>query len=236
MRRTSLSFAVFTSIFEFSMSASVSVFVQGLLTCAALIIAIGAQNAFVLRQGIRREHVFIVALMCSLSDALLVSLGVAGLGRLVQQSPLLLDVARYGGAAFLIAYGAMAARRAWRPSTIALVIEKAETAETAQAGADRSSTSLRKTVLACLAFTYLNPHCYLDTVVLMGAISGQYEGNARWVFAVGAVSASFIWFFSLAYGARFLAPLFEKPNAWRMLDAAIATVMWFIACMLLFRQ
>jgi L-lysine exporter family protein LysE/ArgO len=217
--------------FRVSMSASIAVFTQGLVTCAALIIAIGAQNAFVLRQGILREHVFVVALLCALSDAFLVSIGVAGLGRLVQQSPILLNIARYGGAAFLFAYGAMAARRAWRACASALVVKDMSHGQAREAVAP---ASLRKTVLACLAFTYLNPHCYLDTVVLMGAISGQFEGSARWVFAAGAVSASFIWFFSLAYGARFLAPLFEKPIAWRVLDSLIALVMWFIAFALLF--
>jgi L-lysine exporter family protein LysE/ArgO len=199
------------------------VFLQGFATCAALIIAIGAQNAFVLRQGIRREHVFVVALLCSFSDALLVSLGVAGLGSFVQKHPLLLSIAKYGGAAFLIVYGFFAAKRAWRPSGEALSVN----------GANGVPASLKKTVLACLAFTYLNPHCYLDTVVLMGSLSAQFEGDLRWVFAVGAVSASFVWFFSLAYGARLLAPAFAKPRAWRMLDATIALVMWAIALGLL---
>ncbi len=205
------------------MSASWFVFIQGFLTCAALIIAIGAQNAFVLRQGIKREHVFVVALMCSLSDALLVSLGVAGLGTLVQQNPVLLSVAKYGGAVFLLAYGFFAARRANRPSGESLSIN----------GGNVAPTSLKKTILACLAFTYLNPHCYLDTVVLMGSLSAQFEGDLRWVFAIGAVSSSFVWFFSLAYGARLLAPAFAKPSAWRVLDALIAIVMFAIAIALL---
>jgi L-lysine exporter family protein LysE/ArgO len=202
---------------------SASIFLQGFVTCAALIIAIGAQNAFVLRQGIKREHVFVVALMCSLSDALLVSLGVAGLGTLVQQNPLLLSIAKYGGAAFLLVYGFFAAKRAYRPSGEGLSINGGVTAP----------TSLKKTMLACLAFTYLNPHCYLDTVVLMGSLSAQFEGELRWTFAAGAVSASFVWFFSLAYGARLLAPAFAKPAAWRVLDAVIALVMWGIALSLL---
>lgn len=202
---------------------SASVFLQGFATCAALIIAIGAQNAFVLRQGIKREHVFVVALMCSLSDAFLVSLGVAGLGTLVQQNPLLLSIAKYGGATFLFVYGFFAAKRAWRPSGEGLSIS----------GGAVAPTSLKKTVLACLAFTYLNPHCYLDTVVLMGSLSSQFEGDLRWAFAVGAVSASFVWFFSLAYGARLLAPAFAEPGAWRVLDAIIAIVMWGIALSLL---
>ncbi len=206
-----------------SILASSPIFLQGFATCAALIIAIGAQNAFVLRQGIRREHVFVVALLCSFSDALLVSLGVAGLGTLVQTNPLLLSTARYGGAAFLIVYGFFAAKRAWRPGGEGLSVT----------GSGGAPASLKKTVLACLAFTYLNPHCYLDTVVLMGSLSAQFEGDLRWVFAVGAVSASFGWFFSLAYGARLLAPAFAKPRAWRILDATIALVMLGIALGLL---
>jgi L-lysine exporter family protein LysE/ArgO len=207
-------------MFDNALAAS-PVFLQGFATCAALIIAIGAQNAFVLRQGIRREHVFVVALLCAVSDALLVSLGVAGLGTLVQKNPLLLSIAKYGGAAFLVAYGFFAARRAWRPSGDALAIEAN--------GRVTTPTSLKKTVLACLAFTYLNPHCYLDTIVLMGSLSAQFEGDLRWIFAIGAVSASFVWFFLLAYGARLLAPLFAEPRAWRVLDATIALVTWGIA-------
>jgi L-lysine exporter family protein LysE/ArgO len=213
-----------------------SVFIQGFLTCAALIIAIGAQNAFVLRQGLKREHVFAVALCCALSDALLVSLGVAGVGILVQQTPMLLALAKYGGAAFLIVYGLFAARRAWKGGTDALSADASDVGREHKNGTANGSTasgSLRRALLACLAFTYLNPHCYLDTVVLMGAISAQYDSNVRPVFAVGAISASFVWFFSLAYGARLLAPLFAKPMAWRILDALIALIMWAIAGTLL---
>jgi L-lysine exporter family protein LysE/ArgO len=199
---------------------------QGFATCAALIIALGAQNAFVLRQGIKREHVFTVALMCSLSDALLVSLGVAGLGTLVQKNPMLLSIAKYGGAAFLFAYGFFAAKRALQPNAGGLSLNGANPVNAAP-------TSLKKTMLACLAFTFLNPHCYLDTVVLMGSLSAQFEGELRWAFAAGAVSASFVWFFSLAYGARLLAPLFARPVAWRVLDAIIALVMFAIAIALL---
>ncbi len=205
---------------------SSSVFVQGFLTCAALIIAIGAQNAFVLRQGLRREHPFAVALCCALSDALLVSLGVAGVGALVQKTPVLLAIAQYGGAAFLLLYGLFAARRA--------LIGPAQFLPTSNENRVSSdSGSLKRALLACLAFTYLNPHCYLDTVVLMGAISSQFSSVERPWFAAGAVSASFVWFFSLAYGARFLAPLFARPVAWRVLDMSIALVMWGIAIGLL---
>lgn len=199
-----------------------AVFIQGFLTCAALIIAIGAQNAFVLRQGLRREHPFAVALCCALSDALLVSLGVAGVGALVQKTPVLLGIAQYGGAAFLLVYGLFAARRAlWGPDQFLPTSGEQATST--------KGSSLKRALLACLAFTYLNPHCYLDTVVLMGAISSQFTPAERPWFGVGAVSASFVWFFSLAYGARLLAPLFAKPIAWRVLDGVIAIVMWVIA-------
>ncbi len=210
------------------MHESIPVFIQGFFTSAALIIAIGAQNAFVLRQGIKREHVFVVALICALSDMLLIALGVAGLGTLVQANPVLLSVARYGGAAFLFAYGVFAAQRAWRAG-------KGEGATLSVAGTvdGAKPMSLRAAVLACLAFTYLNPHCYLDTVVLLGSISAQFEGALRWTFGAGAIIASAVWFFALAYGARALAPLFARPVAWRVLDAIIAVVMWTIAVALL---
>jgi L-lysine exporter family protein LysE/ArgO len=190
-------------------------FFTGFATSAALIIAIGAQNAFVLRQGLKREHVLAVVLVCALSDVLLITLGVAGLGALVQTSPVLLQVARWGGAAFLFAYGVVAARRAIAGEHLALQAT--------------TPLSLRAAVAACLAFTYLNPHCWLDTVVLLGAISAQQPAHSRWVFGAGACSASIVWFFALGYGARLLAPLFARAAAWRLLDALIALVMWGIA-------
>jgi L-lysine exporter family protein LysE/ArgO len=196
------------------------VFFQGFATSLALIVAIGAQNAFVLRQGLARTHVLPVVLVCALSDALLISLGVAGLGRWVQEHPVLLTVTRWGGAAFLVAYGVMAARRALSPHALSV-----------QGGA---VGDLRGAIAACLAFTYLNPHCWLDTVVLLGSIAAQQPEGERTVFGTGAASASAVWFFSLGYGARLLAPLFARPVAWRVLDAAIALVMWAIAASLIY--
>jgi L-lysine exporter family protein LysE/ArgO len=195
------------------------VFFQGFATSAALIIAIGAQNAFVLRCGLRREHVLAVVLVCALSDALLITLGIAGLGRLVQSSPALLEFARYGGALFLIVYGAIAARRAFAASSLAV-----------DAGAP---LTLRAAIATCLAFTYLNPHCWLDTVVLLGSIASQQPPAARTWFGAGAIAASFVWFFALGFGARALRPVFARPIAWTILDAAIAIVMWAIAASLL---
>ena len=195
-------------------------FIKGFATGGALIVAIGAQNAFVLRQGLKREHVLAVVLVCALSDALLITLGVAGLGTLVQHSPVLLQVARYGGAAFLVAYGFFAARRAWAASAMALPPSK--------------PLSLHTAIATCLAFTYLNPHCWLDTVVLVGSISSQQPEGLRSWFGVGAATSSFVWFFALGYGARLLGGLFKRPLAWKLLDSLIALVMWALAGSLLF--
>lgn len=181
----------------------------------SLIVAIGAQNAFVLRQGLRREHVFAVVAICALSDAALIAVGVGGLGTLVQVAPWLLVVVRIGGAAFLLGYGILAARRALRPS--ALVTDETGT-----------STRLWPTVLTVLALTWLNPHVYLDTVVLLGSVAGTH-GDDRWWFAVGAVIASVAWFSALGFGARLLRPLFAKPISWRVLDGVIAVVMTALA-------
>jgi L-lysine exporter family protein LysE/ArgO len=194
-------------------------FFTGFATSAALIIAIGAQNAFVLRCGLRREHVLAVVLMCALSDALLIALGVAGLGTLVQGSPRLLLLARYGGALFLGVYGALAARRALRSESLT--------------APDTAPMTLAAALAACLAFTYLNPHVWLDTVVLLGAIASPLPADQRVAFGIGATSASFVWFFALGFGARLLRGVFARPLAWKILDTAIALVMWAIALSLL---
>jgi L-lysine exporter family protein LysE/ArgO len=194
-------------------------FFKGFATSAALIVAIGAQNAFVLRQGIKREHVLAVVLVCAASDALLITLGVAGLGTFVQSSPTLLTLARYGGAAFLFGYGVLAARRAWHSESLA-------------AAADLP-LSLAQALTACLAFTYLNPHCWLDTVVLLGSIASQQPAGSRAVFGIGATAASFAWFFALGFGARALRGVFARPVAWKVTDALIALVMWGVAVSLL---
>ncbi|RBI77313.1 amino acid transporter [Roseovarius sp. TE539] len=183
----------------------------------SLILAIGAQNAFVLRQGLRREHVLAVVLTCAVSDAVLIGVGVAGFGALAAMVPGLETVMRYGGAVFLIWYGARNLRAAWRGG---------ETMATAT-----GTASLQRALLTCLALTWLNPHVYLDTVVLLGSVSAQYEAPAS--FAVGAVLASFAFFFSLGYGARMLDPLFRRPGAWRILDLAVGLVMWAIALKLM---
>ncbi|MCT4555621.1 MAG: LysE/ArgO family amino acid transporter [Pelagimonas sp.] len=192
-------------------------FFAGFALGLSLILAIGAQNAFVLRQGLRRMHVLPVVLVCALSDALLIAAGVAGFGALAEAVPGLEFWMRIFGAAFLLWYGARTLLSAWRGGA---------TLEAAS-----GSQSLRAAVLTCLALTWLNPHVYLDTVVLLGAISAQYE--ARVVFAIGAMSASFVFFFSLGYGARALAPVFARPRAWQVLDLLIGLTMWAIAAKLL---
>ncbi|GAA1962921.1 LysE/ArgO family amino acid transporter [Microbacterium deminutum] len=197
----------------------------------SLIVAIGAQNLFVLRQGLRREHVLAVAAICAASDAVLIVLGVSGIGVVLHAVPWLVDVARWAGAAFLAVYGLLAARRAWRPSG-----ETFETAEpTAPVAASvrsdvpepvvtASQTRLVPVVLTCLALTWLNPHVYLDTVFLLGTVANSH-GDERWVFAAGAIIASIAWFFGLALGARYLGRWLSTPRAWRILDAVIAVVM-----------
>jgi L-lysine exporter family protein LysE/ArgO len=189
-------------------------FIAGFATGAGLIIAIGAQNAFVLRVGLLRRHVFAVALFCALADALLIVAGVGGFGRLVQSSPILLRAVTWGGIAFLLWYGWTALRRALSPSALR--------------AADDEVAALGPTLARCAAFTFLNPHVYLDTVILLGSLSASYAPRA-WVYGAGAVVASFVWFFGLAYGARLLAPLFARPAAWRVLDLIIAGVMALLA-------
>lgn len=194
---------------------------SGFALGASLIIAIGAQNAFVLRLGLLRAHVFIVCFICALSDALLIVLGVAGMGAVVNANPALLRLIAGAGAAFLLAYAALALRRAFSDQALHA------------ARGSGKVPSLRAAILQCLAFTFLNPHVYLDTVVLVGGFSAAYQGTTRLAFAIGAVAASFAWFFSLGYGARLLAPFFASPLAWRMLDLAIAAIMALLAATLL---
>ncbi|MBK8447603.1 MAG: amino acid transporter [Micropruina sp.] len=195
----------------------------------SLIVAIGAQNLFVLRQGLRREHVLVAAAICAASDAVLIVLGVSGVGLVLQAVPWLLSAVRWAGALFLIGYGLMAARRAWRPTGGALIADAAAhpTPAPTGAGSVRLATRTRPlapVVLTCLALTWLNPHVYLDTVFLLGSVASTH-GEGRWAFAAGAVLASLVWFFGLAVGARFLAPWLSTPRAWRVLDAVIAVVM-----------
>ena len=186
----------------------------------SLILAIGAQNAFVLRHGLLGRHLLALVLVCSISDAVLISVGVAGFGAINEAIPGIASVMRWGGAAFLLVYGALSFRSA---------IRSAEALEVEAAGAG----SLGKAVATCLALTWLNPHVYLDTVVLIGSISTQYPGHSL-AFGIGAVASSFTFFFSLGYGAQLLRPLFARPGAWRVLEFGVGVVMWAIAAKLIF--
>lgn len=200
--------------------AGLAAYLQGLALSASLIVAIGAQNAYVLRQGLLRRHVFALASLCFVSDALLIALGCAGFGSLVQAHPRAVQAVSLIGAAFLIAYGLRSLRSAVRGGHL-------------DAAADGAQDSRMQVLLRGAAVTWLNPHVYLDTVLLLGGIAGRYAATSRITFALGAMSASAIWFYSLGYGAAHLAPLFRSERVWRALDAAIALVMWAIAASLL---
>lgn len=195
----------------------ITAFLQGFGLGAGLIIAIGAQNVFVLQQGIMRQHVLLTALICTICDALLIALGVAGLGTLIAANDWLLRIATYGGALFLFGFGLRSFYNAWRLATL-------DPTTNTLAGA-----TVRATVAAVVGVSLLNPHVYLDTVVLVGSVGGQYSGVARSFFAAGAMAASATWFFALAYGAGWLAPLFARPTTWRILDFAVGCVMWVIS-------
>ncbi|AQA03602.1 amino acid transporter [Mycobacterium sp. MS1601] len=192
------------------MSTTTLVLATGFLTSLTLIAAIGAQNAFVLRQGIRGEHVVAVVALCTLSDMVLITAGIAGFGALVSAHPSVVTIATLGGAAFLIGYGLMAARRALNPGTLT--------------PADSTPARLAGVVATCLALTFLNPHVYLDTVILLGALANDHADN-RWLFGVGAVTASAVWFTMLGFGARRLKNLFATQLTWRVLDGIIAATM-----------
>jgi L-lysine exporter family protein LysE/ArgO len=192
----------------------------GLGTGLSLIVAIGAQNAFVLRQGLRRDHVVLVVAVCAVSDLVLILLGVAGIGVLVERAPVAVELVRWGGAAFLAVYGLLAARRALRGGSL----------EADPAG---RRLSWQAALATCLAFTWLNPHVYLDTVLLVGSVASTHGTEGRWWFGGGAAAASVLWFSALGAGARLLTPVFRRPAAWRGLDGLIAAVMLGLAVLLL---
>lgn len=194
---------------------------QGFLVSGGLIVAIGAQNAFVLKQGLRRWQVLPIVLTCFLCDFSLMTLGVFGLGTLIGASRAASVALALVGALFLTVYGARAFRAAWRGGAMM-------TADGAEAAG-----SARQAVLLTLAITLLNPHVYLDTVVIVGGIAGTLSPTAKVLFLCGAVAASALWFFALGFGARLLLPLFRRPLTWRVLDAVIGVVMWAIAFSLL---
>jgi len=195
-------------------------YVTGLLTGLSLIVAIGAQNAYVLRQGLRREHVGVVVMICAVSDLLLIAAGTLGIGTLVRYVPWLLVALTWGGVAYLLWFAYRSFRSAMHPEALSM-------------GEDAGRRSI---IATALALTYLNPHVYLDTVVLIGSVAAQYAPLARAWFTAGACLASLVWFTSIGYGARLLAPLFDRPVAWRVLDIVIAVVMFSIAASLVWGQ
>jgi len=202
--------------------------VTGLLTGLSLIVAIGAQNAFVLRQGLRRARVGAIVTVCILSDVALTIAGVAGIGAIVQHADWALQAVRWFGVAFLVWYGLSSAWRARRPSALAASPDGNGN------GNGGAQPSLASTLRRILALTWLNPHVYIDTMVLLGSIANSRGPVDRWWFAVGALVASALWFFGLGFGARFAAPLLTTPRAWQVLDLLIAATMLAIAAKLAF--
>jgi L-lysine exporter family protein LysE/ArgO len=200
---------------------NLSPFVTGFLASAALIVAIGAQNLFVLRQGLRREHVGAIVLFCGAADALLMSAGVGGVGALLGAAPMLRLALALGGAGFLGWYGVAALRRMAAPG--AMRVSAAE------------GVGMGRALAATAGFTFLNPHVYLDTVLLLGTLGGALPPALRPVFVAGAATASFMWFATLGYGARLLRPMFERPASWRVLDALVGAVMLSLAASLIWR-
>jgi len=201
-------------------------FFTGLFAGLGLIVAIGAQNAFVIRQGLMRRHVFAVATVCFLCDAVLIAVGVAGLGALIAANRWLTAAAAWGGAAFLVAFGLRAAWNALRSDHQGFAAAEAE-------AEGRAGQGRRAAVAAALAFSLLNPHVYLDTVVLLGGIGAQYPAGPRLAFLAGGVTGSLLWFYAIGYGAMIFTPLFRKPIATRALDGFVAAVMFAVAGLLL---
>lgn len=197
-----------------------SAFSTGFVMSATLIVAIGAQNAFVLRQGLRREHVAAIVLFCALADLLLIGAGVAGLASVLGQRATLAMLLTLGGAAFLCCYGVLALRRAARPQAL-------------RSAASGTAVSLRSAMMQVAGFTLLNPHVYLDTVLLMGSIGARQPAGLRLWFVGGAAVASGMWFTTLGFGARWLSPIFARPRAWQILDSLIALVMFALAAQLI---
>lgn len=193
-------------------------YLNGLLVAFGLIMAIGTQNAFVLAQSLRREHHLPVAAFCVACDALLVAAGVFGLATILAQNPVLLSVARWGGAVFLLWYGTQALRRAFANSSL-------------EQSAGQTARSLKAVMLSALAVTLLNPHVYLDTVLLIGSLGAQQSVPGAYV--IGAASASLLWFFTLALGAAWLAPWLARPGTWRLLDLLVAVMMYTVAVQLI---
>lgn len=246
---------MFPNSFDPTLATALSGFVLGF----GLIAAIGAQNAFILRQGVRGQHLLAVVLVCAASDLVLIFGGIAGVGAVLENAPWVITLVRWFGVAFLTTYGLLAAKRAWRPSGQGLTVEEPAPAEAAADMASESfsapggggtatltvpvvdtqtrtarRSSLATAVLTALAFTWLNPHAYLDAVVVLGSVANTHGDPARWVFGAGAIIASFAWFTLIGFGARLLASKLASPKAWRILDASIAVIMLTLAASLAF--
>lgn len=194
---------------------------KGFSASGGLIVAIGAQNAFVIRQGLRRQHLLLTALLCSLIDAILIFCGVIGFGYYISEFPLFIEITKYFAVLFLISYGFISLRSAFKNSVLKSSVD------------ERIKTSAKKVVISLLALSLLNPHVYLDTVILLGSIASQQPAHEQLYFALGAISASFAWFFSITFGAKLLAPFLQNEKSWRIIDGLIAIVMWTIAVSIL---
>ncbi|WP_411686271.1 LysE/ArgO family amino acid transporter [Acinetobacter pseudolwoffii] len=192
-----------------------SYMVSGFAVGMSLIVSIGAQNAFVLKQGLKQQHIFLVCLTCALSDTILILLGVFGFTHIIEHYPNAVMFSKYIGAGFLFYYGLQHAISAFKSTEVL-------------APSDQVTAHFLQVLMICLAFTWLNPHVYLETVILIGSISTQYS-LGKWWFALGAVCASWFFFFSLGYGAKILTPWFQHRHAWKVLDALIACTMWIVA-------
>ena len=193
---------------------------KGFGTSGSLIVAIGAQNAFVIRQGMQRRHLFMTAIVCSMIDALLILLGVLGFGHLISEYPLSIELSKYFAIIFLFVYGVISLKSSLNPKCL-------------ENGKQQELPSAKKTVFLLLALSLLNPHVYLDTVILLGSIASQQPPDQQIYFALGAISASFFWFFAITYGSYLLAPFLSKQSSWRIIDGLIALTMWGIAISLM---
>ncbi|WP_403022997.1 LysE/ArgO family amino acid transporter [Salinibacterium sp. GXW1014] len=243
----------FSASFDPTLAIALSGFVLGF----GLIAAIGAQNAFILRQGVRGQHLLAVVLVCAASDLVLIFGGIAGVGAVLENAPWVITLVRWFGVAFLTTYGLLAAKRAWRPSGQGLTIEEPAPSEWSSVEASdappapsgggtatltvpvvETQTATRSTlataVLTALAFTWLNPHAYLDAVVVLGSVANTHGDPARWIFGTGAILASFAWFTLIGFGAKLLSKKLASPKAWRILDASIAVIMLTLAASLAF--
>jgi L-lysine exporter family protein LysE/ArgO len=194
-------------------------FSSGILSGLALIIAIGAQNAFVIRQGLLRQHVLIVVLFCAISDALLIAAGTAGLGKVIESAPEVIEIVRWFGVTYLIFFGLKSLRSAFRHNSLTLE--------------QGNLVSRKRTILTVLGLTFLNPHVYLDTVIFLGSIANQFPAD-KWFFSAGAMTASFLWFFFIGFGSKMAARFMVKVIFWKVLDLAVAIIMFTLATYLTF--